>query len=84
MLSDEFRVISDNGFKVELVRQLRDWPFALGELVVVKTKDSGRDIREIFDKMIPEHVKTAIYKEIKESLGTELEGGEEIVKEFDE
>ena len=68
MLSNEFLVISDNGFKVELIRQMREYPFKLGQKVTLNKLNDEFTPREIFDSVLSDDNKEKILKEAKEAL----------------
>ena len=56
MLSNRFKVILDNGFKIELIRQVKGYPLRLGSEVVMNVVEESGDVREIFNKIFPEKI----------------------------
>ena len=47
-----FKVISDNGYKIELIRPLRDGCMEPGTAVDLTVKKGNRDLVELFDNII--------------------------------
>ncbi len=54
------RIISDNGYKIEMIRPLRECPFSLGTTVNLEEVDSKMDLVELFEKQLDEDTQARI------------------------
>ena len=59
------RVISDNGYKIELIRPLREFPFNLGAVVDIEVGKVSTDLVELFDKQLDEDTQARIVMQLK-------------------
>lgn len=73
MFNDRFKVISDNGIKLELLRQVKDVPHRLGASIELKEIESNGSLTEIFDTIITQEEKQKIFADIKEALKEEAD-----------
>ena len=60
------KVISDNGYKIELIRPLREFPMNLGAVVNLEVKEESSNLVELFDKQLDEDTQARILMQLKE------------------
>jgi len=68
MLSNRYKVILDNGFKLELIRECRDYPLRIGAVVELKETEEAQTAREVFESVVSDKMKDAIVAEVKEAV----------------
>jgi len=61
------RVISDNGYKIEMIRPLREYPLMLGALVDIEVRKDNTDLTELFEKQLDEDTQSRIFMQLKEA-----------------
>ena len=61
------RVINDNGYKLELIRPLRECPFRLGQVVEVEPTEVIEELVEVFDKQLDEDTQARIIQQFKKA-----------------
>jgi len=62
------RVISDNGYKLELIRPIIETAVGLGSLVEVNVVEYSGDLRKIFDTQLDEDTQKRLFEQLKKSL----------------
>ena len=62
------RVISDNGYKIEILRPIREIPFQLGALLEVTTKQQNGDLVKIFDSLIDEDTQERLLVQLRDAM----------------
>jgi hypothetical protein len=60
------KVISDNGYKIELIRPLREFPLNLGAQVEIEVVQDSTNLVELFDKQLDEDTQARIMMQLKE------------------
>jgi len=61
------RVISDNGYKIEMIRPLREYPLMFGALVDIEVRKDNTDLTELFEKQLDEDTQSRIFMQLKEA-----------------
>ena len=61
------RVIGDNGYKIELIRPLREYPLMLGTIVEVEATGEREDTTKIFESQIDEDTQERIFAQFKQA-----------------
>jgi hypothetical protein len=62
-----YKVISDNGYKLELIRPMRGDVISLGQTVEVSPKHSPCDLVKLFDGLLDEDTKNLIFDKFNEA-----------------
>ncbi len=62
------KVIFDDGYKIELIRPIREYPFNQGETVDIELMDNDKDLVKVFDSMIDDETKRRIFEEFNATL----------------
>jgi len=68
-----YKVISDNGYKIELIRPLRGDMLGLGQTVELKVKESPCDLVKLFDGLLDEDTKDLIFDKFNEAKNAEVQ-----------
>lgn len=61
------KVISDNGYKIELIRPLRDIPFQLGASVEISLMPKQVDLINTFNNLLDDETKNMILDKFNEA-----------------
>jgi predicted CoA-binding protein len=61
------KVIDDNGYKIELIRPLKDTPMTAGTKVEVEVAKEQVDLIRVFDGLLDEDTKNAILDKFSEA-----------------
>lgn len=61
------KVISDNGYKIELIRPIKDTPLSVGTKVDVDISKDKVELISLFNSLLDEDTKNAILGKLKEA-----------------
>lgn len=67
-----YKVISDNGYKIELIRPLKDHPIQVGKVVELTQTNKVSDLVKLFDGIIDEDTLNAIFDKFNESKNAKV------------
>ena len=62
------RVVSDNGYKIELIRPMREVPLRLGSKVEIEVKEDAGDLVKIFDNQLDEETQGRLIAQLKDAM----------------
>lgn len=68
------KVIEDNGYKIELIRPLRDIPFQLGSTVEIELAPRQTDLINMFNNLIDDETRALIFDKFNESQAQDVVG----------
>jgi len=60
------KVVDDNGYKLELIRPIRDQKLTIGSTVEIKLLPNQTDLIKLFDSLLDEETKNVIFDKINE------------------
>ena len=63
------KVISDNGYKLEIIRPLRDYPVQIGATVEIEIKPSPVDMIGVFNNLVDDETRKGIFAKFEEASG---------------
>jgi len=69
-----YKVISDNGYKIELIRPLRGDVFQMGQTVELNARQGNCDLVKLFDGLIDEDTQNLIFDKFNEAKSAEIKG----------
>lgn len=64
------KVISDNGYRIELIRPTHEYPLQLGAVVDLSVIETNSDLMKLFDSMLDEDTQTRLIERAKQALKT--------------
>ena len=62
------KVIFDDGYKIEMIRPIREYPFNQGATLELKAVDTDKDLVKVFDTLIDDETKKRIFEEFSATL----------------